>query len=233
MTTNKLVHTAISHDIVEQILRAEAEDREYAKLAEALLCSPEFNNAADKAKLALLGTDCVSLGAIVAELAKAGFPIEIRAFDATTRYLRQWKPEILMGFLRELLETPAHAAAVSLSLDRDKLEAELGPSLGIFGPTHQDFSGVSSDDNDSSSLIRPGKPDHNDLTVHCRARVGRALSIVTTAPPSVTAIDILTGLVLEIAGVTPPTRSKNPDHARRERVRRAVPRSSLGRRHQK
>lgn len=233
MTTKQQVHTATHHDIVEQILRAEAEDRESARLAQALICSREFNNAADKAKLALLGTECVSLGDIVAVLENAGFPIEIRAFDATTRYLRQWKPQILMGFLRELLETPAHAAAISLSLDRSKLEDELGASLGIFGSTYQHFPGVSSDDNDTSCLTRTGKPDHNDLTVHCRARVGRALSIVTTAPPSVTAIDILTGLVLEIAGVTPPTRSKNPDHARRERVRRAVPRSSLGRRHQK
>jgi hypothetical protein len=224
-------NTSITHDIVEQILRSEAEDLQAAKLARALVCSHEFNDAAKKARSALRNSDCRSLGEVVHQLEKGGFPVKVRAFDATTRYRREWKAEILLGFLRELLEAPARHLAAELSLEREPLEAALGTNLGIFGATQQHFASAS--DSDGAECIADRvQVDRNDLTSYCRAQIGRALSIVTTCEPSAAAIDILTGVVLEFAGVTERTRSKNPDDARRERVRRAVRRSHRGR-HQK
>ena len=225
-------NTSITHDIVEQILRSEAEDQQAAKLAQSLVCSAEFNDAAKKARLAFRNSKCRSLGDVVARLEKASFPVKVRAFDATTRYRREWKVEILLGFLRELLEAPARQLAAELSLEPDQLEAFLGPNLGIFGATQQCFAAAPSDDNGAEWATDQVKIDRNDLTVHCRAQIGRALSIITTSEPSAAAIDILTGVVLEIAGLTARTRSENPDDARRERVRRAVRRSHRAR-HQK
>jgi hypothetical protein len=224
-------NTSITHDIVEQILRAEAEDLQAAKLARALVCSPEFNDAAKKARVALRNSDCRSLGEVVHRLENAGFPVKVRAFDATTRYRREWKAEILLGFLRELLEAPARHLAAELLLEREPLEAALGTNLGIFGATQQCFASVSDKDG-AEWVTEQVKVERNDLTSHCRAQIGRALSMITTCEPTAAAIDILTGVVLEIAGLTARTRSENPDDARRERVRRAVRRSQRGR-HQK